>query len=159
MEAFRPDGHLSEDALVRLARNEEGFDGLERLEIAEHLTFCDYCLQRYTGILETAPLLVPRKSCQRSLWNRVRFRSLRLAAGRYATAAAAVALTLTVLWSGEARNFIRSVPALPEDRPSISRRLTSWTGELSDSLDRTVSGLSRLFDSVYPNHTAQGGTS
>ena len=34
---FRDDGHLSAEALTVLARNEDNFDGLERLEIAEHL--------------------------------------------------------------------------------------------------------------------------
>lgn len=157
MEAFRPDGHLSEEALVRLARNEDVFDGLERLEVSEHLSFCDYCLQRYTETLETAPLLVPQNSCQRSLWNHIRFRSLRLAVSRYTTAAAAVALALTILWGEGAVELARAVPVFPEDRPSISRRLTSWTEELSDSLDQAVFGFSRLFDRFHMNHTAQGG--
>ena len=152
MEAFRADGHLSEEALQMLAQNQAVFDGLQRLETAEHLAFCDYCLQRYTETLETAPLLTPRTSCQRSLWARVRVRAIRLAVSRYATAAAAVALALTVLWGGETMEITR--PVFPEDRPSISRRLTSWTGALSDSLDQAVSGLSQFFDSLYSNHSA-----
>lgn len=63
-----------------------------------------------------------------------------------------VALALTVLWGGESVEFVR--PALPEDRPSISRRLTGWTGELSDSLTQAMSGLSALFDNLNPNRIA-----
>ena len=55
---FREDGHLSDRALAALAQSEDRFDELERLEIAEHLAFCDECLQRYTLALEGGDLLV-----------------------------------------------------------------------------------------------------
>ena len=152
MEVFRADGHLTEETLRLLARNQEGLNDLERLEVAEHLAFCDYCLLRYTDVRESAPLLVPQTSCQKRLWLRIQTRAIRLITSRYATAAAAVALALTVLWGGESVEFVR--PALPEDRPSISRRLTGWTGELSDSLTQAMSGLSALFDNLNPNRIA-----
>ena len=151
----REDGHLSDGALTALAKNEDRFDELERLEIAEHLAFCDFCLQRYTLALEEAPLLVPERPCQKGLWTRVRLRALRLATSRYATAAAAVTLALTVLWGGERVEFTR--PVLPEDRPSVSQRLTGLTGELSDSLHETVSGLSDFFDGFRPSQFIEGG--
>jgi len=53
---FREDGHLSGEALEAMAGNEDRFDDLERLEIAEHLAFCDCCLQRYTLALEDGTL-------------------------------------------------------------------------------------------------------
>lgn len=152
---FREDGHLSGEALEALAKNEDRFDELERLEIAEHLAFCDYCLQRYTMALEDGALLVPERSCRKALWARVRGRALRLATSRYATAAAAVALALTVLWGGERVELTR--PALPEDRPSVSRQLTELTGEIGDSLRGTVSGLSNFFDGLRPGQFIEGG--
>ena len=92
MTVFRGDGHLSGEALTALARNEDHFDGLERLEAAEHLAFCDGCLLRYTALLENeTALLIPEHSCQKTLWTRVRIRALRSAVSRCATAAAAVA--------------------------------------------------------------------
>lgn len=152
---FREDGHLSGEALEALAKNEDRFDELERLEIAEHLAFCDYCLQRYTLALEDGALLVPERSCQRALWARIRSRALRLVTSRYATAAAAVALALTVLWGGERVELAR--PVLPEDRPSVSRQLTELTGEFGDSLRGTVSGLSNFFDGLRPGQFIEGG--
>ncbi len=157
MTAFRDDGHLSGAALTALAENGDGFGELERLEIAEHLAFCDECLRRYTALLEDeAALLVPERSCRKSLWSRIRIRALRTAASRYATAAAAVALALTVLWGGRGVELTR--PVLPEDRPSISRRLSGLTGELNDSLRETVSGLSDFFDGLRPGQFIQGGS-
>lgn len=152
---FREDGHLSGEALEALAKNEDRFDELERLEIAEHLAFCDYCLQRYTMALEDGALLVPEHSCQKALWGRVRGRALRLVTSRYATAAAAVALALTVLWGGERVELAR--PVLPEDRPSVSRQLTELTGEIGDSLRGTMSGLSNFFDGLRPGQFIEGG--
>ena len=149
MTVFRGDGHLSGEALAALARNEDRFDGLERLEAAEHLAFCDDCLRRYTAMLEDETvLLVPEHSCQKTLWAHVRSRALRELASRYATAAAAVAIALTALWGESGVKFVR--PVLPEDRPSVSQRLTGLTGELNDSLRETVSGLSAFFDGLRP---------
>lgn len=156
MTVFRGDGHLSVEALSALAGNEDLFSELERLEAAEHLAFCGGCLQRYTTLLENeTALLVPEHSCQRTLWARVRSRALRSAVSRYATAAAAVALALTVLWGGRGVELAR--PVLPEDRSGVSEKLTEWPGELNDSLCQTVSGLSAFFDGLRPGQLLQGG--
>lgn len=156
MEAFRTDGHLTDSALLTLTLGQtDPLDELTRLEIAEHLAFCDLCLQRYTGLLETAPLLVPQNSCRRSLWVRVRTRTLQTLTSRYATAAAAIALALTMLWGAPRREFLRPLPE--EDRPSVSRQLTELTGELGDSLRGTVSDLSNFFDGFRPSRFIEGG--
>lgn len=149
MTAFREDGHLSDGALAALARNEDIFEELERLEIAEHLAFCDYCLERYTLALEDGALLIPEHSCQKTLWPRIRSRAIRLVTSRYATAAAAVTLALTVLWGGTGVELGR--PTLPEDRPSVSRRLTELTGDISDSLRGTMGSISDFFDGFRPS--------
>ena len=89
MDIFHKDGHLTDDALRALICGEE-LSPLERLEISEHLAFCDVCLQRYTNALSDTALLVPEHSCQEGLWRRIRARTIRLLTSRYATAAAAV---------------------------------------------------------------------
>lgn len=152
MTVFRGDGHLSGKALTALAGNEDRFDELERLEVAEHLAFCDDCLQRYTALLEDGALLVPERSCQKALWARIRGRAVRMVTSRYATAAAAVTLALTALWGGERVELVR--PALPEDRPSVSRQLDSLAEGIGDSLRETVFGVSDFFDGFHPAHNS-----
>lgn len=154
MEAFRADGHLTREALAALAWGAE-LDELTRLELAEHLSFCDVCLQRYTDILAGTELLVPEHSCGKTLWARIRMRTLRLVTSRYATAAAAVALALTMLWSSEQINFTR--PAPPESRPIIAERLYGWPERWNDTWNQAVSGLGSLFDGLG-NAVSQGGT-
>lgn len=45
-ELFDPNGHLTDDAFGALLRDEP-LDEMERLEISEHLSFCDRCVERY----------------------------------------------------------------------------------------------------------------
>ena len=158
MELFDPAGHLTDGALLALA-HEEVPDELARLEMAEHLAYCDQCLHRYTALLAEAPLLTPAHSCRESLWRRVRARTLRILTSRYATAAAAaVALALTVVWGSGRIDLIRR-PILPEDRPSVSEGLRNWSARWSDSLAGALSRFNDMFDDLGGTvlRSAQGG--
>ena len=151
MDIFRHDGHLTDGALAALAAGEP-LDEAARLEIAEHLAYCDLCLLRYTDALALAPLLTPERSCRESLWRRVRARTIQIFTSRYAAAAAGVVLALTLVWGG-GYGSIR-LPELPEDRPTVSDRLRKW----NESLDSAMSGVNEFFDGlgrVAP--PAQGG--
>ena len=141
MELFDPAGHLTDGALLALA-HEEVPDELARLEMAEHLAYCDQCLHRYTDLLTKTPLLTPAHSCRESLWRRVRARTVRIFTSRYAAAAAGVVLALTLVW-GSGYGSIR-LPELPEDRPTVSDRLRKW----NESLDSAMSGVNEFFDGL-----------
>ena len=142
MELFDPAGHLTDGALLALA-HEEVPDELARLEMAEHLAYCDQCLHRYTALLAEAPLLTPAHSCRESLWRRIRARAARLFLNRYAAAAAAVTLALTMLWGSAGVTLPERLP-LPEDRPTVSDGLRKW----NESLDSVMSGLNDFFDGL-----------
>ena len=156
MDLFDPSGHLTDRALLALVRSEE-LDELDRLEMAEHLAYCDRCLQRYTVLLTDAPLLTPARSCQESLWRRLRVRTLRLLTSRYATAAAAVALALTMVWGSGRIDFVQK-PILPEDRPSVSQGLREWSAKWNDSLDGAMSGFNEFLSGFGRTQAPQGGT-
>ena len=141
MEIFRHDGHLTDRALAALVAG-ESLDETARLEIAEHLAYCDLCLQRYTDALAGAPLLTPEHSCRESLWRRIRARTIQIFTSRYAAAAAGVVLALTLVW-GSGYGSIR-LPELPEDRPTVSDGLRKW----NESLDNAMSGVNEFFDGL-----------
>ena len=134
MDIFREDGHLRESALQALAKNSP-LDELSRLEAAEHLAWCDLCLQRYTDTLSEALLLLPGHSCAESVWRRIRTKTLRMLTNRYATAAAAVVLALTVVWGS--RNFPGRFEAF---------RDPSWPAAYSAAIDDTRETLDNFFD-------------
>ena len=142
MDIFRRDGHLTDEALAALV-NGQSLDETTRLEIAEHLAFCDLCLQRYTDALAGTELLTPEQSCRESLWRRIRARAARLFLNRYAAAAAAVTLALTMLW-GSAGVTLPERPPLPENRPTVSDGLRKW----NESLDSAMSGVNEFFDGL-----------
>ena len=81
MTCFRPDGHLTDAALTALVRG-DCLEELDRLELAEHLAYCDQCLQRYTELLSEGPMLTPARSCRESLRRRIRQRAVQLGVGR-----------------------------------------------------------------------------
>ena len=56
MVCFRPDEHLTDEALTALVQGTP-LTELERLELAEHLSYCDQCLQRYTELLAEAQVI------------------------------------------------------------------------------------------------------
>lgn len=145
MELFHEDGHLTKAAIARLAAGEE-LPETARLEIAEHLSYCDCCLQRYTAALAEPELLTPERSCQERLWRRVRARAVRLITSRYATAAAAVAVALTLVWSGSGSAAIQRPPQ-QEQPPAVTERLQRWNramdGVMSE-VDEFLNGLNSL---------------
>lgn len=148
MDIFRADGHLTDEALAALVQ--DGLvDELARLEAAEHLSFCDWCLQRYTDVLAGTELLVPEHSCRRTVWNRIRARAFRLITSRYATAAAAVALALTLIWGGDPAAFAErfSASAGPRDHP-VAERFDGWTERWNDTLSQTMAHVSGFLDGL-----------
>lgn len=129
MTIFRQDGHLSKEALHALAQGAE-LEELTRLEIAEHLSYCDACLQRYTEALTNAPLLTPMHSCRESLWRRIRERTVRILTSRYATAAAAVALALTLVWAD-----IPLPERTMEAAPTLTEKMETLFSDMNDFFD------------------------
>ena len=159
MERFDEYGHLTDEALRALTENAP-MDELSRLEVAEHLAFCDQCLQRYTLYLAAQPTLVPAHSCQESLWRRIRQRTIRLITSRYATAAAAVVLALTVLW-GSARLPVSGQLLFSGQDAPISQHLTDWSQHWRSSINGLLSRCGDFFDPYHgPDSQAiQGGNS
>lgn len=145
MDVFRSDGHLTDESLEALAQSAP-LEELTRLEMAEHLAFCDLCLQRYTDRLERAPLLTPERSCRETLWGRVRARMAQLFVNRYATAAAAVVLALTLLWGGGGLS-----DRIAQDQMAWFHRandaVTEWASGWPQALEETFGRLDGFFDS------------
>lgn len=146
MESFRHDGHLTEEALLALVR-QDPLEELERLEMAEHLAFCDQCLQRYTELLSADVLLTPRQSCREPLLGRIRRRTVRFVTSRYATAAAAVVLALTLLWGELDVSGIGAFGPIrdPDRVPALSERFSSWSEHWSGAMDAVFDRLNGIW--------------
>lgn len=86
---FDAEGHLTDDGLYAL--KDGTLDDLGALEAAEHLSFCDYCLLRYTELIDAAPacLQEPMRDLIPQVQNLMRLRRFRIMTNRYVSAAAA----------------------------------------------------------------------
>ena len=108
MERFEQNGHLTDEALSSLVSG--GLDELSRLEVSEHLSYCDRCLDRYLALLSKSALEAPAHSCREPLMLRIRRSALRVLESRLATAAAAVIIVVS-LWSGGGIGALLELPA------------------------------------------------
>ncbi len=149
MELFdRTSGCLTDEGLQALADGQ--LDELSRLEAAEHLAFCDACLDRYTALLAGPMIVQPPQDLQKPVWQRIRSQMFRVLTNRYATAAAAVVIAFCLWGSGLFQGLVPTADAqltpalqLQQTEQTLERRLAF--NEAARSASRS---LSSLFDSV-----------
>lgn len=150
---FDQAGHLTDAGLHAL--RDGTLDELGRLEAAEHLTFCDLCLMRYTAMLEAMPekLQKPMRDLIPQVQALMRMRSIRVMTNRYVSVAAAVVLAFG-LWQfsafgrGLAKGWAPADPATLAPRTSFSQTMLQAFGGVCD-------GLNGIFDSFQSS--AQSG--
>ena len=65
MELFDKNGCLTDEGLQALKAG--GLDELGRLETAEHLSYCDKCMDRYTALLTADALEMPPHSAHKAV--------------------------------------------------------------------------------------------
>ena len=105
MELFREDGCMT-DAGFR-AMMDGRLDELGRLEAAEHLSYCDQCMDRYTALLTADALEKPPKSVQGAVMGTILARLMQNTYGRAAVAGVAAVLALTLWRSGALQQIIQ----------------------------------------------------
>lgn len=111
MELFNPNGCLTDAGLQALL--DGSLTELQRLEAAEHLAYCDRCIDRYTALLTKETLQTPQSSVvspvMKSLWVRI----MRHTLGRAAVAGVAAVLALTLWGSGGLQKVVSGYNHIP----------------------------------------------
>ena len=92
MEWFRDDGCLTDEGLRALTAGQ--LDELGRLETAEHLSYCDACMDRYTALLTADALETPPRSMRGTVMSTIWVRLMQNTYGRVAVASVAAVLAL-----------------------------------------------------------------
>lgn len=158
---FDTAGCLTQSGLEAL--RDDRLDDLGRLEAAEHLTFCDRCLARYTALLESIQLSAPMRDLIPQVQALMRLRTFRVMTNRYVSAAAAIALALA-LWRFGMFGGVPGTAPRPQEEPrqkaSISRMLSDTLNGASQGLqnvlgsiqDTALSGWAQLSDHNQQNH-------
>ena len=154
IELFTPEGHLTDEALTALI--EERLDEMGRLEVGEHLSFCDACLDRYTALLTGDVLEQPQQDQVLPVMRGVREKSRRQIIRRYASAAAAVAIGSTLFYTGVFDSVGHTLNQRPEEmlRPEVIQQqesARSRSREWSSAILKAVDDWSiRIQDAVAP---------
>lgn len=121
MELFYPDGCLSEQGLHALLEGE--LDELGRLETAEHLAYCNKCMDRYTALLTADVLQEPPKSVRSAVMTSIWVRLMQNVYGRTAVATVAAVLALTMWRTGVFEQISNGSKQLKVWMPSTSQTL------------------------------------
>ena len=95
MELFDAKGCLSEEGLQALVGGQ--LDETQRLEAAEHLAYCDRCMDRYTALLTDDVLEQPPRSARGAVMGTIWERRMQNTWGRAAVAAVAAVLALELV--------------------------------------------------------------
>ena len=98
MELFDKNGCLTDEGLQALQAG--GLDELGRLETAEHLAYCDKCMDRYTALLTADALETPPHSAHKAVMAAIWVRLMQNTWGRAAVAGVAAVLAFTMWRSG-----------------------------------------------------------
>ncbi len=150
MELFNERGCLTDEGLHALIDGR--LDELGRLEAAEHLAYCDRCIERYTALLSGDVIETPREPIVGPVMKNLWLRIMQNTVGRAAVAGVAAVLALTLWGSGGLQNVVSremQVPTAPTGpRQNVVTRM--W-----DACDDFVNGL-REFQFQLPDLT--GGT-
>ena len=119
MELFDAKGCLSEEGLQALVGGQ--LDETQRLEAAEHLAYCDRCMDRYTALLTDDVLEQPPRSARGAVMGTIWVRLMQNTWGRAAVAAVAAVLALTMWRSGTLKQILEGTRDLKTWMPSTSQ--------------------------------------
>ena len=147
-ELFLQTGHLSDEGLQALI--DGTLDEMQRLEAAEHLSFCDECLTRYTALLTGDVLEEPEQDVTLPVMRRLRRRAVKNVWNRYAAAAAAVVITAGLWYSGV---FGGAMEALAIQPPALEQTAQAQEpGPLGQLLERIEGKPARPDNGLGPEH-------
>ena len=106
MELFDKNGCLTDEGLQALQAG--GLDELGRLETAEHLSYCDKCMDRYTALLTADALETPPHSAHKAVMATIWVRLMQNTWGRAAVATVAAVLALTMWRTGTLEQILHT---------------------------------------------------
>ena len=120
MELFDEKGCLSAEGLHAIVGGQ--LDELGRLEAAEHLAYCDKCMDRYTALLTADVLQDPPHSAHKAVMSTIWVRLMQNTWGRAAVAGVAAVLALTMWRAGTLDQVLQA-----------GRTVRTWTPETTQT--------------------------
>ena len=151
-ELFDPKGHLTDDALRYLINGE--LEELNRLEVSEHLSFCDECILRYTQVLTDDCLIAPPEPMVESIMHRIRKRARVIFFNKYVTMGAAASFAI-VFWVNGIftvnmnTDQDRIIDGISNSAAAFSERTVEITEKFTESITKIFNQIS--LEGVFNN--------
>lgn len=157
-DLFDTEGHLTDAALLALvhsteAQNEKAagetvfLSELQRLEIAEHLSFCDRCVLRYAHMLSGDMLITPSDCVVPAVMRQIEGQQRHKYFNKYASMVMAAGLAI-LFWvsgvfsldfyqkdTGFLAEIVNSMTVFSQQTVEISTDISNGLGSFIDKLD------------------------
>lgn len=150
-DLFDEEGHLTDQALSAFIQSTDAnhpieFDELQRLEIAEHLAFCDTCALRYTELLSDADMLLPSDLTTAAVMRDLEKRMRQGYVGKWVSMAVAASLAIFFWVAGVFSPNFADLDAgfltdMVEGAVAFSRQTVEISTEITDSMGNWVEKL------------------
>ena len=144
-------GHLTDEALRKLISGK--LDELSRLEAAEHLSFCDRCIDRYTALLTDQVLLDAPDTLRRGVLEKIRQRLRRFYLSKYCSMGLAACIAM-ILWFTGCFTMLATPPEMMEDR-SLSQYSDSFSQRMEEVSQSFSQSLTQLMEQILPERSHQ----
>lgn len=145
-ELFDNDGHLTDIAFMLLDSNK--LDDLQRLEIAEHNSFCDECLDRYIGYVEKSELMIPSEVMKKKIENKILVSNRKLYLNQYISVAIAACFTM-LFWVTGAFNISYNNCNLVNLTSNFTQKTIEITEGISDKFNQIFYNIKLEGDNLY----------
>jgi hypothetical protein len=99
MELFNKNGHLTTYAINKLILGEAS--EMQRLEISEHLSYCNECMNLYLSALTQDVLIAPAKQFAQGVTKCLRKKAFKVIVLRYGAVAAAACMAVLMWGAGK----------------------------------------------------------
>lgn len=139
MTCFSLDGHITDEALRALAADNIP-DEENRLELAEHLSFCNACLEKYAALLTDDALLTPPQPLAEKVRIRIRRKARQIFFNGFTRAAAAVVLAMLLWVSG-----VFSPKFIPHPQPDAPQPPPDYAAQMQAFCNTAMDGLTAVF--------------
>lgn len=157
-DLFDEAGHLTDDTLVALVHSTDAenmaegaddavdFNELQRLEIAEHLSFCDECVLRYTELMADDALLTPSDLVEPSVMRKLEKEERRQYFSKWVSMVMAASFAILFWVAGVfSPNFAEMdagfLTDMVEGATAFSRQTVEISTEITDTMSNWVEKL------------------
>lgn len=141
-EFFKEDGHLTDFAFDSIIN--DNIEELNRLEIAEHTSFCDECLLKYMDLLDNSVLICPPEIMEQNIMLKIAKNTRRLHLNQYFSMAIAACFAM-IFW-------VTGVFELPNQANNkllnMTSSLTQTAVEFTDNISSISNNINIILNSI-----------